>query len=733
MTDTQVPEPRAFRTAAVSPEEALDGLDRDELIRHLRAVQQVTDAALAHLKLDALLNVLIERIRDLVAVDAVRILLCSPGGQSLTVRAASGLEEDNGSSVPVPIGQGIAGWVAYHRSAVIVDDVSRVHVVNPLMRRLHSAMVAPLLVEGQLLGVLKVGTTAARTFRDTDLALLQLVADRAALAIDRARQFEAVLRTEQQRQEEKQRYRSLFDNNPAAIFTLDPGGRFLDLNPAALRLSGRTAEELLGQPFDPLIVEERREQAQATLRDTLAGQPARLDTVITHKNGNRIELAITTIPIAVDGEVSGVYGIAEDLTAQRRAADDIRFLADVSSMLHSTLDYRRTLRHVVRLAVPGFADWCVLDLLDAQGRPTRQEGAHVDPARERRIRQLQRRLPSNFQDADHPIYRAFHTGNSILISELTPELLDRFASDPEHLEILRSLRLESAMIVPLRGRERTLGVLTFASAMVNRVYSANDLALAEEVAQRSALAIENAELFAAAQDANRAKSDFLAVMSHELRTPLTAILGYAELLQMGIPQTVPDEALNQIERIEAAARQQLQLIEEILTFSRLSEGQEVVSAGRIDLTAAVHDAIAFIGPAAGKKQIALRAELPDTPCELSTDASKVRQILVNLLFNAVQFTAEGQITVRLECDEAEVRLHVCDTGIGIAPEHHRKVFDAFWQVRQSSTREVGGTGLGLTVAQRMAQLLGGEITLRSALNQGSTFTLHLPRGMTNEE
>jgi PAS domain S-box-containing protein len=867
MTDTKVLDPTSFRTAALPPEQSLSLFSPEDLLKRFQAIQRVTEAALAHLKLDSLLGVLLERLREMLEVDAVRVLLCTPEGRKLTVRAAVGLEEENGNPVPVPIGQGIAGWVAYHRRAIIVDDMSRVTVVNPLLRRLHSAMVAPLLVEGNLIGVLKVGTLTPRAFGEADLGLLQLVADRVALAIDRARQHEKALQAEQRWREQEEQYRSLFENNPASVFALDLTGSFASVNPATGRISGYAADELIGESFLPLVVEEDRERAAEIFLATLQGTSQSLDVAITHKDGHRVDLRVTALPITAGGQVTGAYGIAEDISErrryaleqknlqdrlraeglrleavlrqmpagvliaeapsgrmllgntqvqeilrhpvipsgsieeyggwsalhpdgsplqphelplarvvragesvsgeelhyrrgdgtrtwlrvnaapirdeegqivagvvvfhdigrERRATEDMRFLVDVSSTLHSSLDYRSTLRQVVRLAVTRFADWCVLDLVDDQGRMERQEVAHADPAREGLVKEVQRRYPVRYDDEHSPINRALRTGEPILIPYVPPELLQRLARDEEHLEILRSLGLHSAMVVPLPGRDRILGVLSFATAESQRRYTEDDLALAHEVARRSAVAIENAELFEAASSANRAKTEFLAVMSHELRTPLAAILGYAELLQMGIPVVVPEAALRQVERIESAARHQLQLIEEILTFSRLGAGREIVTSAPVDLISPVNEAVAFIRPAAEKKGLALRVTLPEAPCETATDAGKVRQILVNLLFNAVQFTAEGEIEISLECAPDAGRIRVRDTGIGIAPEHQSKVFDAFWQVRQSSTREVGGTGLGLTVAQRVAQLLSGDITVESALGQGSTFTLHLPR------
>jgi signal transduction histidine kinase/PAS domain-containing protein len=442
-------------------------------------------------------------------------------------------------------------------------------------------------------------------------------------------------------------------------------------------------------------------------------------------DGTRTWISVNAAPIRdADGEVVAGVAVLHDIGQEKRAVEELRFLADASSALHSSLDIRSTLRELARLAVPRFADWCAVDVLEPDGRLHRQETAHSDAGLQRRIEGVLRRR-GRLDAASHPFAGVLRQGEPVLIPELTDEILRGFAADEEHLELLRSLGLRSAMVVPMPGRDRQLGLITFVTAESRWRYGERDLELAEEVGRRAGSAIENAELYEAASEANRAKTDFLAVMSHELRTPLAAIMGYAELLQIGIPVVIPDAALRQVERIDAAARHQLQLVEEILTFSRLSAGEEIVTAVEVDLADLVREAAAFIRPAAEQKELALELELSDSLRPIRTDHAKLRQVLINLLFNAVQFTGEGGISVSLEQGEGEVRIAVRDTGIGIAPEHQRRIFDAFWQVRQSSTREVGGSGLGLTVAQRMAQILGGEILVQSVPGEGSTFTVRL--------
>jgi signal transduction histidine kinase len=228
------------------------------------------------------------------------------------------------------------------------------------------------------------------------------------------------------------------------------------------------------------------------------------------------------------------------------------------------------------------------------------------------------------------------------------------------------------------------------------------------------------------EELSSAKSDFLAVMSHELRTPLSAILDYSELLLMGVPEPIPTGAVSQVERIDVAARHLLQLIEEILSFSRVEAGKEEVRMDSVELTELAREAVSFIQPLAEKQGLTLEVRLPERAIPTVTDRGKVRQILINLLSNAVKFTPAGEVRLEVVGAGNEALLHVRDTGVGIAPEHLDKVFEPFWQVQQSATREINGTGLGLSVSYKIAKLLGGDLRVESAPGMGSTFTLVLP-------
>jgi len=249
------------------------------------------------------------------------------------------------------------------------------------------------------------------------------------------------------------------------------------------------------------------------------------------------------------------------------------------------------------------------------------------------------------------------------------------------------------------------------------VYVLTDISHRVEAQRRSEQAAAEAEA------ANRAKSQFLANMSHELRTPLNAVIGYADILLDDIED---DEQLGDLQRIRQAGQHLLSLINDVLDMSKIEAGRMEVHLESVDLADLVQEVEMSVVPAARNRGNHLRLIVPDEPVRLYTDARKVRQILLNLASNAVKFTEAGQVVIRLTADTEQACIAVEDTGIGIAPEALDRLFQPFVQVDSSTSRRYGGTGLGLALSRRFAEMLGGAIGATSTPGQGSTFQLSLP-------
>jgi len=520
----------------------------------------------------------------------------------------------------------------------------------------------------------------------------------------------------------------LLDEMPSGVMVLDAGGQVVLTNqqmdtiwrgPIGADLGAWVGRHPEGRPLNP--------EEWPIARALEKGETIRAREIdIVRADGSRGIIRCNAVPVRLEqGEIVAAVMTVLDVTDQRKRLTSRRFLADAGTLLSSSLDYVSTLRNLARLTVPALADWCTVDLLDPSGEIERVAIENIDPRRAATAMQLARRYPPTL-DTETGVARVIRTGTSELVPEVTRDMLDRFTQSEKQRKFLAELRIQSVMIVPLVAHGNPLGSIIFVTAESGRRYSPDDLEVAEELATRAALAVENSRLFDQSRAATEAKSDFLAVMSHELRTPLTAIIGYAELLQLGVPDAVTARQKEQAERIEISARHLLQLIEEILTLVTLESGERRVHRSEVQVNSLVRRAVAIVEPMARVKNLPVTVTYAAGDPILRSDTDKLLQILLNLLSNAVKFTNEGEISLRAISEGDSLVFEVSDTGIGLGPEHLERIFEPFWQAERPITRRAGGTGLGLTICHRLADLLGAEIEVESTQGTGSTFRVRLP-------
>jgi signal transduction histidine kinase len=283
------------------------------------------------------------------------------------------------------------------------------------------------------------------------------------------------------------------------------------------------------------------------------------------------------------------------------------------------------------------------------------------------------------------------------------------------------------LLAPLIAHDTMLGVLTVAREIGAPTFTGREAHRLRVIADHAALAFWKAELLEQAQAADRAKSRFLATVSHELRTPLTALAGYEELLADQVIGPLSENQLDVLERMRAVTQHLAVVIEEVLTFSSLEGGHETVRATDFLAADLMRATAAVIEPLARQKHLAFHSTIPVESIRMTSDVDKIRQILVNLAGNAVKFTERGSVCLKLEARDGEVAFAVTDTGIGIARADIDRLFQPFAQLDAGLTRRHGGTGLGLYISRRLAELLSGRIEVDSEPGKGTTFALVLPR------
>lgn len=425
------------------------------------------------------------------------------------------------------------------------------------------------------------------------------------------------------------------------------------------------------------------------------------------------------------------FGTCTDVEEAKRRAQKESFLSHASSLLASTLDYQKTLSNLASVVVEELADWCAIDIVDDDGKPSTLVVAHRDPVTVKYAEELQKQFPKDWE-AKQGAAAVLRSGKSELYSHISDDLLAQNVRSPEEMKAIKKLGLSSVMLVPLQVDDKVVGVISFYLTDPHRSYVEDDLVFAEELARRASLAIENAELYRRAETANRAKTEFLANMSHEIRTPLGAILGFAELL--ADPKQNAKDRKDCVDVIRRNGRQLSKLIDEILDLAKIESSKLELEMTEFSLHQLFESISTFMSVQAEAKGIRLSIHhLNEIPARVISDSTRVRQVLLNLIGNAIKFTLSGEVTVKVQTLEVGpgarvlLEISVFDTGIGMTPNQASRLFQPFVQADNSMTRKFGGTGLGLALSRKLAESLGGALTLESSVPQkGSHFRFTLP-------
>ncbi len=553
------------------------------------------------------------------------------------------------------------------------------------------------------------------------LAFIVEACNRAVKAYTERREREAD--TLQDQAERLRLQAELLDHAYDAVFVRGEDDRITYWNTACVDLYGWTAPEALGRNAHALLG-TRFPLSLDQFNDTLRRE-GHWSGELVHTTRDGRSVAVDSRQVLVPGDGAGrthILEINRDITGQKLARQRETMLLEASSLLSSSLDSDRVLGQLTRLVVPALADWCVIDLLEADGRVRRVAGSHRDPTRQDLVDRLIRIVPNERT----PSAEAMRTGGVVAAPAMDPAYADSMARDEEHRAIIRGLKAGSYMAVPLFARGRIVGAITFVYAESRRVYDGEARLLAEAVARRAGLAIDNARLYQEAHEANRLKDEFLATLSHELRTPLNAIRGWTQMLLAG--KLDANTVRRAYETIDRNAQAQTQLITDILDVSRIITGKLRLHITGIDLAEIVETSVDGVRPAAEAKRLQLDAVYEVRPARMLGDRDRLQQILWNLLSNAVKFTPSGgRIEVRLAAVDSRLQVRVTDTGVGVRRDFLPHMFERFTQSDASASRAYGGLGLGLAISRHLAELHGGTIVADSAgEGQGATFTVTLP-------
>ena len=635
-------------------------------------------------------------------------------------------------AVSFPRGIGLPGrvWASGEPAWVpeLATDANFPRLADALADGLSSAFAFPVVVRrgGEVLGAIEFYSHIARPPDAELLDTVTALGSQIGQFIERTRAVAAL-------RESDARRGAILASALDAIVSIDHTGRIIDFNPAAERVFGYARADVLGRAMAELIVPPALRAAHhtgfarhlATGESVIIGQ--RIEIVARRADGSEfpVELAITRSG-PVDAPVFA--GHIRDITVRRRAEAEQAFLAEAARLLASSLDYNETLRRVARLAVPFLADWCIVYLVGEDGGIERVALESVEPHADDIAATLRRDFPIAPESADG-VPAVIRSGVAQLYPEAPEGLLAADVTERERLqELIAPLNARSWICVPLTARGRTFGAISCISQLAHHRYDADDLALAHELAQRAALAIDNARLYDHAQRALRARDDFISIASHELRTPLTTIKIYGQMLERATrgPAVDPERVVHLTGELQGQIRRFEVLVSDLLDASRIQRDRIELRPELLDLSTLAATVLARFEHDPGRTarhRLTLDAPAPVTG---RWDPDRLDQVITNLVSNALKYSPEGgEVRVRVTREGMEALLTVSDAGIGIAPEDQARLFEPFARA-EASRDQFPGVGLGLYIVARVVAQHGGTTGVASALGRGATFSVRLP-------
>jgi PAS domain S-box-containing protein len=618
----------------------------------------------------------------------------------------------------------------------------------------------------------------------------------------------------------EERYRALADAMPQIVWQSSVDGGATYFNRRWFEFTGMTTEEAgpdawihVVHPDDLPIALSRREE---TLR---SGETFEVEYRFRSADGTYRWHLGRAVPIRDrDGEIEFWVGTATDIHDRKLVEEQRAFLIAAGDALSRTLDYRQSLANVAVLAATELADWCSVHIVEAEGAITQVALAHRDPAKLTFARELQERYPPD-PEAATGVPAVIRRAEPELVPEIPDEMLRAAATDELHYDLIAQLGLSSYLCVPLRSRDGVLGAITFAASAGGRRFGADDLKLAEELARRATMAIENARLYRETEERAQAarvlaaigdgvllvdragrvrlwnsaaeritglredavlgrrledavpgwqtgtvpleiegrelwlsvssvatedgtvyafrdltneralemmRQDLVATVSHELRTPLAAIFGAAVTLRRDDIELEDQLQSKLLEVIAEESGRLSEIVNDLLLASQLDTGKlqaNVEACDPREIVAVELEAARVHAP----DSIELRLTAPQVLPAVSADPGQLRQVLSNLIDNAIKYSPSGgAVTVALEPRDRFVRFSVSDDGLGIPRDEQSRIFEKFYRLDPDMTQGIGGTGLGLYICRELVRRVDGRIWVESDGNSGSTFVVEIP-------
>ncbi len=736
------------RLGRVSPTTAL-GLVRDiterqhaQAERERFAAQLGTAAEIARqvgtiLDTDILLNTVIPLLKERFGLYHAQVYVHEAATGDLVLRAGYGavgqIMLEQGHRITAEQEDSLVHRAAATKDVVLANDVLQEadFMPNLLLPETRAEVAVPAMIGDQVVGVFDVQSDQINFFTDADLDVYRTLAGQIASAFQTARLFEQQQGAQQALRIAVEKTRAIFEAMTEGLVVTGMMGKIEDLNDATLRLHGfSNRDEVVGRSAMQLFERAYWSKAAETMRHAMeVGRSELAEYQMVRSDHSTFEAEMNAALLRdADGKPAGFVNIVRDITDRKRAeaerarfAAELRTAADISSQVTSILDPQELLDRVVTLMKEQFNLYHVhIYTLDSGDEALILTASYGETGRV--LVSQAEAIPLTAED--NLAVRAVRNKEIVVIEDVT-EAPD-FMPNP----LLPETR--SQVAVPAMFGDKVLGAFEVMHNEAN-YFTQADLDVFRTLSGQVAASFQNARYFEEIQQAAERlremdvlKSEFLANMSHELRTPLNSIIGYAEVMLMGIDSGLEGETLQDVQAIYDNGQHLLHLINDVLDLAKIEAGHMILDKEDVAVAALLEDVQTHNAGLLVNKPVEFVVEASEDLPTVLADRLRLNQILNNLVSNAVKFTEKGHIKLRAYLETDWMCIDVEDTGVGISANHLDIIFERFRQADGSNARAAEGTGLGLSITQHLVEMHHGTMHVQSKVGAGSTFTVKLP-------
>lgn len=527
---------------------------------------------------------------------------------------------------------------------------------------------------------------------------------------------------------------NFLENSPECIHLLDENGIILFANKAELTMLGYSKEEYIGRP----ITEFNNESYSAFNPAYFTSDNnviINLETTLKCKDGSVKDVLVSCNAYFEENKFKRLRCFSRDITHLKRSEKLLRFLNHAGEELYASHDTKEALDKIIKLIVPDFADWIVINELREDGFAHLLKMAHVDPEKVKWAEKYRQTHPVDLNERRGSLGWSMRTKEAVLFSEINEANISEGAMDDEQKEILMQLSIQSVMIIPMLVKGRVSGVISFMSCNAQNKFNESDFSFAKDFTNRIALALENTRLYEKVKkdieeriEIDKKKDEFISIASHELKTPVTSLKAYTQILQANFDEDKNEKGSVMLAKMDKQIDKLTELIVDLLDVTKIDKGEMVFDIEKFDINELIEEIAEEMQRTTQKHRIEL--ELNDCD-KIEGDRNRIGQVIVNFISNAIKYSPrKDKIIVSSICDDGNVIIAVKDFGIGIPKADQANIFKRFYRVSGKTNYTFPGLGLGLYISSEIIKRHQGEISFQSVDGKGSTFYFQIPSAIS---